>query len=94
MLVKALRMRWPNVEIVLRGDSAFCRWRMLRWCEGLGVGRIVGIGKNSVLMESAAGLVAQAECGQGAKRQKRKAVRLVHVQGGHLGPGAPRDRQG
>ena len=31
--VKTLRGRWPQVKIVLRGDSGFCRWRMLRWCE-------------------------------------------------------------
>ena len=61
MLVKALRGRWPGVEIVLRGDSGFCRWRMLRWCERNGVGYIVGIAKNNVLMESAAGLVSEAE---------------------------------
>ena len=41
-LVKALRARWPKVEIVFRGDSGFCRWRMLRWCESRGVRYIVG----------------------------------------------------
>ena len=60
MLVRALRARWPKVEIVLRADSGFCRHRMLRWCEGNNVGYVVGIGKNNVLMESAAGLVAEA----------------------------------
>ena len=33
ILVKALRKRWPKVKIILRADSGFCRWRMLRWCE-------------------------------------------------------------
>ena len=60
MLVRALRARWPKVEIVLRADSGFCRHRMLRWCEGNNVGYVVGIGKNNVLMESAAGRVAEA----------------------------------
>ena len=60
MLARALRARWPKVEIVLRADSGFCRHRMLRWCEGNNVGYVVGIGKNNVLMESAAGLVAEA----------------------------------
>ena len=72
MLVGALRERWPGVEIVLRGDSGFCRWRMLRWCEKNGVGYIVGIAKNNVLMESAAGLVSEAaerHAGTGAKQK-------------------------
>ncbi len=32
LLVKALREQWPGIEIVLRGDSGFCRRRMLCWC--------------------------------------------------------------
>lgn len=72
MLVKALRKRWPKVEVVLRGDSGFCRWRMLSWCEDHDVGYIVGIGRNSVLMESAAGLVAEAECRHGERGRNQK----------------------
>ncbi len=30
-LVSALRERWPEVKIILRADSGFCRWKMLRW---------------------------------------------------------------
>ena len=101
MLVKALRKRWPKVEIVLRADSGFCRWRMLRWCEDNNVGYVVGVGKNNVLMESAAGLVAEAERQHGEKNRKRKRFdsfmyaakpwdreRRVIVKAGHnsLGP--------
>ena len=43
LLVKRLRQAWPGVKIIFRGDSGFCRWRMLRWCEGHRVGYIVGI---------------------------------------------------
>jgi hypothetical protein len=49
LLVKRIRQAWPDVEIVFRGDSGFCRWRMLRWCERHGVGYIVGIAKNDRL---------------------------------------------
>ena len=101
MLVKALRKRWPKVEIVLRADSGFCRWRMLRWCEDNRVGYVVGIGKNTVLMKSAAGLVAEAERRHGEKNRKQKLFdsfmyaakpwdreRRVIVKAGHnsLGP--------
>ena len=46
LLVKRLRQQWPRVRIVFRGDSGFCRWRMLSWCERHGVDYIVGIARN------------------------------------------------
>ena len=49
LLVKRLRQAWPGVRIVLRGDSAFCRHRMLDWCERHRVGYIVGLARNAVL---------------------------------------------
>jgi len=49
LLVKRLRQAWPKVRIILRGDSGFCRWRMLSWCERNNVGYIVGIAKNQRL---------------------------------------------
>lgn len=60
LLVKRLRQAWPDVEIVFRGDSAFCRWRMLAWCERHGVGYIVGLAKNSRVQVAAAGLMEKA----------------------------------
>jgi hypothetical protein len=47
LLVKRFRQEWPGVRIVFRADSGFCRWRMLRWCEGHEVYYIVGLAKNS-----------------------------------------------
>ena len=32
-LVGQIRRRWPAVEIVLRGDSGFCREELMAWCE-------------------------------------------------------------
>jgi len=49
LLVKALRARWPEVRIIFRGDSGFCRHRMLDWCDRHDVGYIVGIARNAVL---------------------------------------------
>jgi len=49
LLVKRLREVWPKVRIVFRGDSGFCRHRMLSWCERNNVGYIVGIAKNTRL---------------------------------------------
>jgi hypothetical protein len=49
LLVKRLRQAWPRVKIVLRGDSAFCRRRILAWCERNGVYYVVGLAKNKRL---------------------------------------------
>ena len=49
LLVKRLRQAWPDVRIILRADSGFCRHRMLSWCERHDVGYIVGLAKNARL---------------------------------------------
>ena len=49
LLVKRLRKEWPEVRMVLRADSGFCRHRMLRWCERQGVAYIVGLASNKRL---------------------------------------------
>lgn len=49
LLVKRLRQAWPNARIILRGDSGFCRRRVLSWCERNGVHYIVGLAKNKRL---------------------------------------------
>lgn len=41
-VVKHLREKWPNVQIVVRGDSGFCREPLLRWCEENQVDYVVG----------------------------------------------------
>jgi hypothetical protein len=48
-LVERLRKAFPKARIVLRADSGFCRWRMLRWCEANEVGYIVGLARNARL---------------------------------------------
>jgi hypothetical protein len=60
LVVKRLRQAWPKVRIVLRADSGFCRWRMLRWCERHGVDYIVGIAKNARLDRLSAPLQREA----------------------------------
>jgi hypothetical protein len=60
LLVKRLRQAWPQVKIIFRGDSGFCRWRMLSWCERHGVGYIVGLAKNARLNALTATLQREA----------------------------------
>ena len=46
LLVRRFRQQWPEVKILFRGDSGFCRHKIMTWCERHGVGYIVGIGRN------------------------------------------------
>ena len=49
LLVQRLRCAWPDVRIIVRGDSGFCRQRLLRWCERSGVSYIIGLARNARL---------------------------------------------
>jgi len=49
LLVRRLREVWPDVRIVLRGDSGFCRQRLINWCERSGVHYIIGLARNARL---------------------------------------------
>ncbi len=72
LLVRALRARWPKVEIIFRGDSGFCRWKMLRWCESRGVQYIVGMARNRRLQKKAQGLMERAEQAYEATGRKQR----------------------
>jgi len=61
LLVKRLRQTWPKVRIVLRADSGFCRWKMLRWCERHRVDYLVGIARNDRLAAQAKAFIEKAE---------------------------------
>jgi Transposase DDE domain group 1 len=61
LLVKRFREVWPDVKIIFRGDSGFCRWKMLRWCERHDVGYIVGLAKNKRLEPMAKAAMDQAQ---------------------------------
>lgn len=49
LLVTRLRQAWPAVRIIVRGDSGFCRQRLLRFCERAGVGYVIGLARNARL---------------------------------------------
>jgi len=61
LLTKRLRQAWPGVKITFRADSGFCRWKMLRWCEGHDVKYIVGLAGNAVLKRMAEPFMEQAK---------------------------------
>jgi hypothetical protein len=49
LLVTRLRQTWPNTRLIVRGDSGFCRRRLLQWCERADVGYVIGLARNARL---------------------------------------------
>jgi hypothetical protein len=72
LLVTRLRQAWPGVKIIFRGDSGFCRWKMLRWCERHQVDYIVGLAKNSRLLARAEELNQRAQRQYESAQQKQR----------------------
>ena len=61
LIVTRLRQAWPQVKIIVRGDSGFCRQRLLRWCERKAVGYVVGVARNKCLHKKVAAWESELE---------------------------------
>ena len=48
-IVAQIRVAWPEVKIILRGDSGFCRNELMSWCENNGVEFVFGLARNQRL---------------------------------------------
>jgi hypothetical protein len=48
-IVEQIRVAWPEVKIILRGDSGFCRNELMSWCENHGVHFVFGLARNQRL---------------------------------------------
>jgi hypothetical protein len=72
LLAQRLRQAWPEVKIVFRGDSGFCRWKMLRWCEKNNVGYLVGLAQNARLRAMLQPLMLEAEAEPQSTKQKTR----------------------
>ena len=51
LLVKRLRQVWPQVRIIFRADSGFCRRRIMNWCERNDVHYVIGLARNERLQQ-------------------------------------------
>jgi hypothetical protein len=54
LLAARLRQAWPNVRLIVRADSGFCRPAALRRFDQWGVHYIIGVQKNSALLDRVA----------------------------------------
>ena len=48
-IVAQLRTVWPDVRIIVRADSGFCRDALLTWCETHAVHYVIGLARNARL---------------------------------------------
>jgi len=51
-IVSQIRQRWPDVEIIVRGDSGFAREVIMAWCEENNVHYVIGLARNKRLVEA------------------------------------------
>jgi len=101
LLVNRIRAAWPDVRIIFRGDSGFCRHHILSWCERNNVNYILGLAKNKRLQTMAYSLIEQAatdfettdekqrlfgELNYGAKTWSKQRRVIVKAEHNSLGP--------
>jgi hypothetical protein len=72
LLVQRLRQAWPGVSIILRADSGFCRWRLMRSCERRGVHYVLGLAKNKSLEKLSEGTLLRGRLGFEASGLKQR----------------------
>jgi hypothetical protein len=59
-VIRAIRRRWPKVDILVRGDSHYGRHEAMSWCERERVAYLFGLAGNPVLLARVAGLAEAA----------------------------------
>jgi hypothetical protein len=59
-IVVRIRSSWPQVRIILRADSGFCRDKIMSWCEANRVDYVFGLAKNQRLVRAIGAELQQA----------------------------------
>src|SRR5881227_2641879 len=72
-IVQQIRARWPEVRILLRADSGFCRDGLMSWCEAHQVHYVFGLARNQRLRKRIDAEMAQARA---LHEQTQQAVRV------------------
>ena len=94
-IVGRIRQSWPEVSIVIRADSGFCRDDLLRWCEDHHVDYVMGLANNDRLKSESAEAMTQAEAGVQRHRDTGAGVQGFPLPDSpQLDLGATRRRQG
>lgn len=79
-IVKQIRTRWPEVRIILRADSGFCRETLMSWCEDNRVDYVFGLARNQRLRQIIDREMAQAHSLQEQTQQAARVFREFSYQ--------------
>jgi len=71
-IVGQIRGAWPEIRIILRGDSGFCRNELMRWCEGNRVDYVFGLARNQRLRRLIGRAMWEARPRSGTGRASRR----------------------
>ena len=82
LLVDRLRQVWPEVHIIVRADSGFCRWKFMRWCDQHNVSYILGLAGNKVLARMAEPWVTEAEAAFEETEEKQRIFAEIQYAAG------------
>jgi hypothetical protein len=74
-IVEQIRSAWPEVRMVVRGDSGFCREELLAWCEANRVDYLLGLAKNERLKAEIEKQLGEAKA---QYQETGRAARLFH----------------
>lgn len=74
LLVTRLRQTWPQTRLIVRGDSGFCRQRLIRWCERHDVGYVIGVARNPRLHKIVEGWESELAQRFAQTGQKQRAI--------------------
>ena len=74
-IIARLRQEWPWLKIVLRADSAYAREELMAWCRDNDVDYVIGLARNSRLVERIGWELADAQAE--AEKKGRPARRFT-----------------
>jgi hypothetical protein len=77
-IIARLREAWPEISIVVRGDSGFCRDELMAWCEEHAVDFVLGLAKNPRLTTALASQMEQAKAEYESTQQAARVFGDFH----------------
>jgi Transposase DDE domain group 1 len=92
-IVRKLRAIWPDVEILVRGDSGLAVPEMYEYCEANGLGYGFGFGANAVLHRLTATALADVELFYRCYGRREPRVQRFEDIGGYQAEGWTRPRR-
>lgn len=79
-IIGRIREVWPEVRIIVRGDSGFCRDDLMTWCEDHGVDYVLGLAQNKRLVKEIDPDLQFARFASGVMKRSARYYKDFHYQ--------------